>query len=61
MTETIGLTVWKEQAKKIKEMLGLVMVGDIAYVTTKIKFEVLPAEGRRKIGISFKIEKKVKK
>jgi len=55
MVEVV-LTVYGDQAKRICKALGLDgMVGDITDINTKIEFEVMPAEGRWKVKITFEI------
>jgi len=52
-TKVISVVVWKEQAKMLEEFLGLQMVGDETDINTKVRFEKLSAEGRRKILITI--------
>ena len=47
------MIIWKEQARKIEEELGLKMVGDVTDINTKVVFEKLRAEGRSKILVTI--------
>lgn len=53
--KTIIIIVFGDQAKNIEERLGLERVGDITDINTKIFFEKMKAEGRRKIKIEFDV------
>lgn len=62
MTEnkTVAVVLWKEQARKLEDQLGLKMVGDVADINAEVIFEKLSAAGRSKILVTIHLGEAVK-